>query len=114
MCIDANTIITAGAVLTAMITILTLLYRVVNWFRKQEEQSVDIESLRKQHEDDMKAMSEKQAADIQELKDEQCLMSYAMLACLDGLKQLHCNGEVTIAHGKLEKHLNQKAHNQKS
>ena len=41
-----------------------------------------------------------------------CVISYAMLASLDGLMQLHCNGNVTKAHGRLEKHLNKQAHGQ--
>jgi hypothetical protein len=100
--IDADTIIKIAAVLGAVIAIGTAAYGVIKWFQKQEKQSVDIEELRK-----------KQAQDIKELKDEQCLISYAMLACLDGLKQLNCNGAVTEAHNKLEKHLNQRAHGQK-
>ena len=35
-----------------------------------------------------------------------------MLASLDGLMQLNCNGNVTKAHGRLEKHLNKQAHGQ--
>lgn len=38
--------------------------------------------------------------------------SEELLASLDGLMQLHCNGNVTKAHGMLEKHLNQAAHGQ--
>jgi hypothetical protein len=99
MYVDANTIITIAAVLGALIAIGTAVYSVIKWIQKQEKQSVDIEELRK-----------KEASDIKEMKDEQCLMSYAMLACLDGLKQLNCNGAVTEAHNKLQKHLNQRAH----
>lgn len=102
MYVDADTIIKIAAVLGAVIAIGTAAYGVIKWFQKQEKQSVDIEELRK-----------KQAQDIKELKDEQCLISYAMLACLDGLKQLNCNGAVTEAHNKLGKHLNQRAHGQK-
>lgn len=58
-------------------------------------------------------MRKKQSDDMKEMQDELCLISYAMLACLDGLKQQGCNGAVTEAHNKLEKHLNQRAHDQK-
>ncbi len=35
---------------------------------------------------------------------------YGVLACLKGLKEQGCNGPVTAALDKLEKHLNQAAH----
>ena len=101
MYVDADAIIKLSALLGAMVAIFALIYRGIKWVQMQNQQTVDIQALRQQ-----------QAADIQELKDEQCLISWAMLACLDGLKQLHCNGPVTEAHSKLEKHLNQKAHDQ--
>lgn len=47
---------------------------------------------------------------IKDIKDEQCLMTWCMLATLDGLKQLGCNGKVTEARDKLDKHLNKTAH----
>jgi hypothetical protein len=102
MYIDADTIIRAAAVLGALVALGTAAYGVIKWFQKQEKQTTDIEALRK-----------KEAEDIKEMQDELCLISYAMLACLDGLKQQGCNGAVTEAHNKLEKHLNQRAHDQK-
>ena len=101
MYIDADVIIKAASALAAVIAIGTTAYAVIRWFQKQERQSADIEALRT-----------KQADDTKEMQDELCLISYAMLACLDGLKQLNCNGKVTEAHNKLEKHLNQRAHDQ--
>lgn len=102
MYVDADVIIKAAAVLTAIIAIGTAAYAVIKWFQKQEKQTADIEALRK-----------KQAEDTKAMQDELCLISYAMLACLDGLHQQGCNGAVTEAHNKLEKHLNQRAHDQK-
>lgn len=102
MYVDADAIIKAAAVLGALIALGTAAYAVIKWFQKQEKQSTDIEALRKKQEEDTQAM-----------QDELCLISYAMLACLDGLKQQGCNGAVTTAHEKLEKHLNQRAHDQK-
>ena len=92
-------IIKAGAVITALAAIFGAIIFIVKWFSKQHEQSTDIDKLKK-----------KEAKDIQELRDELCVLSYGMLAALDGLKQLHCNGEVTKAHDMLSKHLNQQAH----
>ena len=44
------------------------------------------------------------------IRKEQTLICYGVLACLKGLKEQGCNGPVTAALDKLEKHLNQAAH----
>lgn len=82
----------------------------VKWYLKQEQQTDDIESLRNKEKDDIKHLNDMHAEDIRKLNEELCLITYALLACLDGLKQLHCNGPVSEAHNKLEKHLNMSAH----
>lgn len=48
--------------------------------------------------------------EIEKIKSEQSVICYGLLACLDGLKQLGANGNVTDAHNKLEKHINAQAH----
>ena len=90
MYVDHTTIIAIAAVLGALATIGAAGYKVVKWFQKQEKQTKDIE----------------------ELNEELCLLTYAILACLKGLKEQGCNGPVTEAIGKVEKHINQKAHRQ--
>lgn len=52
-------------------------------------------------------------AKLQQISSELCMLSYCTLANLDGLKQQGCNGKVTEAREKLEKHLNQQAHGEK-
>lgn len=47
---------------------------------------------------------------IKAIKKEQCLLTFGMLATLDGLKQLNCNGKVTEARDKIDQHLNKIAH----
>ena len=106
-------IIKISALIGAALAIWGVIYAVIKWFQKQEKQTTDIENLKKLHEKDMEDTRKKEAADMQAIKDELCVLSYAMLASLDGLQQLHCNGNVTKAHGMLEKHLNQQAHGQK-
>lgn len=101
MYIDSSTIITIAGVLGALITIGTVGYKIVKWFRQQDKQTKDIEELRKQDKENLK-----------QLNDEMCLLTYAILACLKGLKEQGCNGPVTEAIGKMEKHINQKAHGQ--
>jgi hypothetical protein len=97
--IDAQTIITAAALLTALGSMIALFIKIHNWFLEQKKQSVKIEALEKKHNEDMKAE-----------KEETQLICYALAACLDGLQQLGCNHTVTDAKNKMDKHLNEKAH----
>ncbi len=88
MIIDAQTIITIAAVASALGGLLALLIRVSRWVDRQQAQDAEINSI----------------------KGEQQVICYALLACLDGLKQLGANGNVTKAHDALDKHLNKNAH----
>ena len=99
MYIDADAIIKAAAIVGALSVLGTFLYNGIKWFQAQQKQTRDIEALRK-----------KESEDIQNLKDEQCLLTYGILSCLKGLQEQGCNGPVTQAIDKLEKHLNKQAH----
>ena len=99
MYIDANTIIQFAALLGAVGAIGTMFYKSVKWIEQQKKQDEMISQLRKDHKEDIKL-----------LQKEQCVMCYALLAALDGLKQLGANGNVADAYTKLEKHLNEQAH----
>lgn len=90
MYIDSSTIVTAGSVLTALIAIGGVLIAVYKWVDRQN----------------------KQDKDIAKMKEEQCLLTYGILACLDGLQQLGCNHTVPETREKIEKHLNKAAHDQ--
>ena len=52
----------------------------------------------------------RQDKDIRDLKKEQTVICYGVLAALKGLSEQGCNGPVTLAIDKLEKHLNVQAH----
>ena len=52
----------------------------------------------------------KQDTEIKDLKEEQTVICYGVLAALKGLKEQGCNGPVTEAINTIEKHLNKKAH----
>ena len=94
-----QTIITAASVLGAAGVLIGALVKIVRWMDRQKAQDGDIKALRDTHNADMDAM-----------KQEQTLLVYGILACLKGLKEQGCNGPVTEAINKIEKHLNQKAH----
>ena len=51
---------------------------------------------------------------LRAIRKEQTLICYGILACLRGLKELDCDGPVTEALDKLEKHLNKAAHDEES
>lgn len=50
------------------------------------------------------------SSEIKKVKEEQCMLTYCMMATLDGLHQLGCNGNVTTAREKLDKYMNKQAH----
>ena len=86
--IDIETIISAASLLSALAAIFSFIFAAYRWYLRQS----------------------KQDEEIKKIKEEQCLICYGLMACLDGLNQLGANGNVTDAHNKLEKHINQSAH----
>ena len=91
MYIEIETIVTAAALITALGVIFGLIFAIYRWYLRQEQQDKEIEAL----------------------MEEQCLLTYGVLACLKGLKEQGCNGPVTEAIEKIEKHTNKKAHEQR-
>ena len=105
-------VITLGALVTAVILLIERFAKGVRWFDRQDKQTTDINALKEQHNTDVKAIKEELATDMRMINEEQTLLTYGILACLKGLSEQGCNGPVTEAIGKIEKHLNQRAHNQ--
>ncbi len=90
MYVTSETIINAVALLTALITLGGILIAVYKWYARQNQQDIEIKKMKK----------------------EQCLLTYGMLACLKGLQEQGCNGPVTDAIDRLEKHMNKAAHDE--
>ena len=88
MYVDTNTIITVASLLTALVAIFSVIFAIYRWYLRQNGQDKEIEKI----------------------KSEQCLLTYGILACLKGLQEQGCNGPVTEAVNKIEKHINQQAH----
>ena len=105
-------IIKVSATITAIGVICTFVWKVISWFLSQHKQTTDIEELKNLHTKDMEDLRQNETEELQAVKDELCVISFALLAALDGLKQLGANGNVTKAHNELEKHLNKQAHGQ--
>ena len=95
----AQTIITAGAVVIACLTV----FGVGRSFAKYLCSVKDRARTRAEH-------STAQDKDIARLKEENQLICYGLSAALDGLEQLGANHSVPIAKNKLQKYLNEQAH----
>lgn len=92
MYIDADTIIQVAAVLTALGGIGAVVVWCIKFVERQKKQDKEIAAMR----------------------EEQCMICYALTACLDGLCQLGANHDVTTAKEKMQKHLNKAAHHNES
>lgn len=88
MYIDANTVITAAAVVTA----LGVLGGVVAWVVKLVQRD------------------RRQSADIICMQDELTIICYGLRGALQGLIEQGCNGPCKDALKRLDKHLNLEAH----
>ena len=105
-----QTLVTAGAVITAALLLIQRFAKGVRWFDQQEKQTTDIAALKAKHEADIKALKQALAEDMRGINEEQTLLTYGILACLKGLKEQGCNGPCKDALDKLNKHLNKNAH----
>ena len=88
MFISLQSLITAAAILTAAGALLGAYNKTYHWVQRQQRQDES----------------------IAELKAEQSLLTYGVLACLKGLRERGCNGPVTEAIRTIETHLNTQAH----
>lgn len=90
MTITSQTIITAAAVLAAIVAIFKYYNKVYDLVKHQKDQDGDIKTIKK----------------------EQTLIIYGVFACLKGMHEQGANGPVTEAIDKIEKHINLAAHDQ--
>ena len=102
MYITVDTIIEISKVIGALSVIGAFALAIYKVFQAPKEQDKINKEIKDMHK-----------SDIEAIQSELCVMNYALLATLDGLKQLNCNGNVTKAYDMLEKHLNKQAHDQK-
>lgn len=123
MYVDAQTIITAGAVLTALVGFVTLGWKLFKWINHQKEQDQEITNIKVQHTKDIADLKTQHTKDMAEVKamhhkdtegiqEEQTLVVYGLLACLKGLAEQGCDGPVSEAIDRIEKRINKKAHGQ--
>lgn len=86
--ITADTIIKAASLVTALGVLGGMVFAIVKFVVRQKKQDEELKAIR----------------------SENTLICYGVLACLKGLREQGCNGPVTEAQDKLEKHLNKAAH----
>ena len=86
--ISVQGIITAASLAAAVIALAGYIFKARDWVKKQSAQDGQIKAI----------------------KEEQQLLTYGILACLKGLREQGCNGPVTEAIEKINKHLNDRAH----
>lgn len=91
----AQWIISAAALVAAVIALVGYYNKIHNWVRHQDEQDTRMTAIE---------------VDIAESKEERTLIVFALSACLDGLQQLGANHTVPVAKDKLDKFINKKAH----
>ena len=88
MCVDTDAVINMASLMTALSVIGGMLVWCLRFVARQKKQDKELAAM----------------------CEEQTIMCFAILACLKGLREQGCNGPVSEALGKLEKHLNQQAH----
>lgn len=88
MYIDAETLLGAAALVTALGTITGAAAAAYRFYLRQKKQDEELTAIR---------------AELQ-------VLCFGIRACLSGLKEQGCNGPVTQALTALDKHLNKQAH----
>lgn len=112
MYVNAQTIILAGSVLGAIAAFITLAWKLFKWIDHQKEQDQEIKLLEAKFDKAVDALRKKHEKDQSGIQEEQTLVVYGLLACLKGLAEQGCDGPVSEAIDKIEKHINKKAHEQ--
>ena len=128
MYVTVETVLTAGSLLVAITAFVTLFWKLFTWINHQKEQDNLINEMQQDHEKEIQNLKDGFEDKISDLNDkisdlktrhytdtnmiheEQTLVVYGLLACLKGLAEQGCDGPVTEAISKIEKHINQKAH----
>lgn len=94
-------VLTIASYIGAFSVIASACYGVIKFYNKQHDEAIAT-----------KQRNEAQDKDINRLKEENCLIVFALSACLDGLEQLGANHTVPVAKNKLDKYINEMAHDQ--
>ena len=83
-----QSVVAAAAIVGAIVALVNYIRKIFGWFDRQDSQEKELKAI----------------------KEEQALLTYGILACLKGLLEQGCDGDVKEAANKIEKHINEKAH----
>lgn len=110
-----DVVLTFGVILemVAAIAAFVGLFKGLEYIVGKLNKSHDRNQIIDAHKDDLEALKHDTQEQLQEIKQEQCMLTYCMMATLDGLHQLGCNGKVTQAREDLDKFMNKQAHDVK-
>lgn len=101
--------------------IFQIVFKGRDWVKAQDDQTEEIEKLKKEtsekflevsksQDEAIKKINETHNQAVHEIKEEQTLIIYGTLACLKGLAEQGCDGPVHDAIDRIDKYLNKKAH----
>lgn len=113
MYVDAQTIVLTAGVITALGVIIGLILKVHKFVLKVESLEIEIDVLKKHHDDDMENIVKTEKQELDEIKAELQLLTYSVLSCLKALRdtdEQSKNINVEKAIKKIEDHLNSRAH----
>lgn len=99
----------------AIVAGVTAVIALLKWITQIHDRNKKLDGYEKEIEEVKKSIEELQLdndAKMQALRAEQFIITDSLLAILEGLHQLHCNGPVTEARDKLIDYINDRAHNQ--
>ena len=96
MYLNADTLIYVSKLLTALGVITAAALSIIKVYLNYKKQKAEIEKL---------------SLENAKQNEELTLVCFGLSACLDGLIQLGCNHTVTTAKDKLDKYINNSAHN---
>ena len=91
------------SIVSVIVGLITIAVKAIKRRAKEQEK---LEDLKQQMDEDR----EHTIAVRRSCHEEQTLIIYGLLACLKGLQEKGCNGPVTEAINKIERHINIKAH----
>lgn len=103
-------------VLVAFVAGITAIWAIVKWINGAHDKMQAWDGYTEKIDALDKKLADQQTdieAKLQEIRTEQCILTSSMLAVLEGLGQLNCNGPVTEAREELTRYLNDQAHHRK-
>ena len=126
--IDFKTVAMVCGAVTGIAAVGALAWKMFQWLHHQKEQdeelkwvneriervkkeiSDEIKTLQQHHNEDIAKITQNHESVVKAIQKEQTLLVYGQLACLKGLSEQGCDGPVTDAIDRLEKHINERAH----